>query len=98
MAKSTTEWFDDITKSRMQKFFGTLSEKDKRRFAAWEAQRLGHGGMTSPADVLGCSTKTMSRGVKELDQRDEDPAAGRVRRPGGGRQKTSRRTLPSNRT
>ncbi len=45
MALSTMEYFSDTTKARMRSFFGTLSEKDQRRYAALEAQRLGHGGI-----------------------------------------------------
>lgn len=71
----------------MRHFFQTLSERDQRRYAAVEAQRLGHGGITYVADLLGCSTKTISRGIDELDQLQEDPAAGRIRRPGAGRKK-----------
>lgn len=55
MASSTTEWIDETTKTRMQSFFKTLSEKDQRRYAAVEAQRLGHGGITYVAGILGCS-------------------------------------------
>jgi hypothetical protein len=71
----------------MQKFHATLSEKDRRRFAALEARRLGRGGIVYVAEVLGCSTRTIERGLIELDQLPNDPAAGRVRRPGGGRKK-----------
>lgn len=98
MASSTTEWIDETTKTRMQSFFKTLSEKDQRRYAAVEAQRLGHGGITYVAGILGCSTRTIRRGIQELDSLDEDPAAGRVRRPGGGRKKTSHPALTSKRT
>jgi hypothetical protein len=87
-----TEWLDEITVARMQSFFRTFSEKDQRRYAALEAQRLGHGGISSIAGILGCSTKTISRGIGELDQLDDDPAAGRVRRPGAGRKKRLPRT------
>ena len=55
--------------------------------AALEAVRLGHGGVEYVAEVLGCSTKTIERGTVELVQLPDDPAAGRVRRPGGGRKK-----------
>jgi len=82
----------------MQSFFNTLSEKDKRRYAAMEAQRLGHGGISFVADILGCSTKTISRGIDELDSLDDDPAAGRVRRPGAGRKKRFPPTRKSNKT
>jgi hypothetical protein len=97
MASSTTEWIDEITKTRMQSFYNTLSEKDQRRYAAVEAQRLGHGGIAYVAGILGCSTKTISRGIQELDSLDDDPAAGRVRRPGAGRKKTSPRAPRSSR-
>ena len=86
-------WFafliDETTKSRMQSFFATLSEGDQRRYAEMKAQRLGHGGITYIAKILGCSTKTISRGIDELDPLDEDPVAGRIRRPGAGRKKES---------
>ena len=99
MANSTSmERFDERTLTRMQSFFRTLSEKDQRRYAALEAQRFGHGGITYLASLLGCSIRTISRGIEELDTLDDDPAAGRVRRPGAGRKKVSRPTLRSNRT
>lgn len=90
--------FDETTVARMQSFFRTLSEKDQRRYAAMEAQRLGHGGISYVANILGCSTKTISRGIAELDTLDNDPAAGRVRRPGAGRKKRLPPTPRSNRT
>ncbi len=99
MASSTTALCDEETaKKRMRSFFNTLSEKDQRRYAALEAQRLGHGGIKSVSELFGCSTKTISRGIEELDSLDDDPAAGRVRRPGGGRKKVSHPRVKSNRT
>jgi hypothetical protein len=41
----------------MRKFYNTLSEKDKRRYAAIETMKLGHGGITYIAQLLGCSPK-----------------------------------------
>ena len=78
-------------------FYQTLSEKDRRRYAAVEARRLGHGGIEYVAGVLGCSTRTIERGLSELDELPHDPAAGRVRRPGGGRKKRSIRSRNSHR-
>ena len=72
---------------RMRDFAATLNEKDRRRFAALEASERGHGGITYIASVLGCSTKTIERGIAELDSLQDDPAAGRVRREGAGRKK-----------
>jgi len=80
---------DPMIEQKMQEFAQTLSEKDRRRFAAIEAVQRGYGGSVYIAGVLGCSTKTIERGIKELDQLPNDPAAGRVRRPGAGRKKRS---------
>jgi len=85
-----TERIDETNVAHMRNFFQTLSEKDQRRYAAVEARRLGHGGITYIADLLGCSTKTIGRGINELDQLQDDPAAGRVRRQGAGRKKVLR--------
>lgn len=98
MASSMTDLIDETVRVYMQRFYKTLSEKDRRRYAALEAQRVGHGGITSVAKILGCSTRTISRGIEELDSLDVDPAAGRVRRPGAGRKKTLRPIPRSNRT
>jgi hypothetical protein len=80
---------DPAIEQRLRDFAQTLSEKDRRRFAAIEASQRGYGGIVYIASVLGCSTKTIERGLKELDQLPNDPAAGRVRRPGAGRKKGS---------
>ncbi|MFG0262265.1 MAG: hypothetical protein ACF788_07730, partial [Novipirellula sp. JB048] len=80
---------DSQTEQRLRDFAGTLSEKDRRRFAAIEATQRGHGGITYIAGVLGISTRTIERGIAELDHLQDDPAAGRVRRPSAGRKKRS---------
>jgi len=68
----------------MRAFFETLSEKDKRRYAAIEARKLGYGGQRYISSILGYTTKTIQRGQAELAANDPVPS-GRIRRPGGGR-------------
>lgn len=89
--------FAEDVERRMQGFYQSLSEKDRRRFAAIEAQRLGHGGVKYIAELFGCSERTIERATHELDDLPNDPAAGRVRRPGAGRKKVSDRSLRSSR-
>jgi hypothetical protein len=67
--------------TKMKRLFGWLSEKDRRRYAAVEAAKRGHGGVEYIARLLACDPKTIRQGLKELDQ-PEDPAAGRVRKKG----------------
>lgn len=93
-----TNRIDQASSELMRQFFQTLSEKDQRRYGAVEAKRLGHGGIEYIAELLGCSTKTISRGIAELVHLGDDPAAGRIRAPGAGRKKTLQRTQKSNRT
>jgi hypothetical protein len=73
--------YDVVIERTMKKFFDSLSEKDRRRYAAVEAAKLGHGGLEYVARVLGCDPKTIQQGREELEQ-PEDPAAGRVRKKG----------------
>ena len=69
------------TERMMKRLFEWLSEKDRRRYAAVEAAKLGHGGVEYVAGVLGCDPQTIRQGREELEQA-EDPAAGRVRKKG----------------
>lgn len=89
---------DPTMEMMMRDFAATLSEKDRRRFAAIEAKQRGHGGIRYIADLLGCSEKTVERGIIELGQLANDPAAGRVRRPGAGRKKRLNRNPLKNKT
>ena len=66
---------------KMQRFFGWLSEKDRRRYAAVEAAKLGHGGVEYIAQVLACDPKTIRQGLHDLEEA-EDAAAGRIRKKG----------------
>lgn len=66
---------------KMKRLFDWLSEKDRRRYAAIEAAKLGHGGVEYISRVLSCDPKTIRQGLKELEE-PEDPAAGRVRKKG----------------
>lgn len=78
--------YDSATEQTMQQFYQTLSEKDKRRYAAIEAVKLGHGGQRYISRLFDCSRKTISRGICELQALSPDnPGPERIRRPGGGR-------------
>jgi hypothetical protein len=55
----------------MRRLFDSLKENDRRRYAAIEAAKLGHGGMEYVAGVLGCDPKTIRAGLAELEGEDE---------------------------
>jgi transcriptional regulator of acetoin/glycerol metabolism len=61
---------DEIT-ALMLKHHQSLSEKDKRRYAAIEAVKLGRGGIIYIAGVLGVDRNTIAKGIKELKSESE---------------------------
>lgn len=68
--------------ARMKTLYESLSEKDRRRYAAIEADKLGFGGQTYIVELLGCDYKTLRRGLDELDHPPDLPP-GRIRKKGG---------------
>jgi len=69
---------------QMQNFHKSLSEKDKRRYAAIEAIKLGYGGVSYICRILGCDNHTVTRGQKEL-QLELPQGERKIRKAGGGR-------------
>jgi hypothetical protein len=65
----------------MRMFHDSLSEKDRRRYAAIEAAKLGHGGIECVATLLGCDPKTIRQGQQDLDHLP-DGLGERVRKKG----------------
>ncbi|MCH7885631.1 MAG: ISAzo13 family transposase [Planctomycetes bacterium] len=61
-----------------------LDERARRLWAATEARAAGRGGFTAVLQATGMSSKTLARGIGELDSSDKLPS-NRVRRSGGGR-------------
>ena len=70
----------------MRAFYRSLRENDRRRYAAVEAAKLGHGGIEYISQVLGVDPKTIRQGQRDLDDLPDEPAS-RVRNPGGGRKR-----------
>ena len=63
-----------------------LNEQSRRRFAALEADALGHGGVSLMARMTGLSRSTIYHGRSDIRRKVSAPA-GRTRKPGGGRKK-----------
>ena len=70
----------------MKRLYESLAEDDRRRYAAIESTKLGHGGVEYISRVLQCDPKTIRRGLAELEE-TADLDTSRVRKKGGGRKK-----------
>ena len=52
----------------MQVMYRSLRENDRRRYAAVEVAKLGHGGTDYIAALLDCDHKTIRRGQSDLEE------------------------------
>lgn len=69
---------------QMQRFYHSLSEKDRRRYAAVEVLKLGRGGLSYIGQLLDCDDEAIQLGKRELADQDQLNQS-RIRRFGGGR-------------
>jgi DDE family transposase len=71
-------------KARFEALAPFLGERDRRLWAASEANAAGRGGIMAVSAVTGIARSTIGRGLEELGY-GKDQFPGRTRRPGGGR-------------
>ena len=74
------------TEEKMFKFYNSLSEKDRRRYAAIEVEKLGYGGISYISAILHCSDNTIYRGQQEL-MTDIPKNDRQIRKQGAGRKR-----------
>jgi len=65
------KFYSTYIEEGMINFYESLSEKDKRRYAAIEALKLPHGGKQYICDLLGCDLKTLQTGIDDLKSEDQ---------------------------
>jgi len=78
--------YGEEVEEQMKNLYQSLSEKDRRRYAAVEAKKLGYGGTSYVCRVFGCHESSVNRGLKELES-TLTPEEAQVRKAGGGRKK-----------
>jgi len=77
------EAMNDELKAAIILFVSLLDEKQRRLYAGLESLKLGHGGDRRMAELLGLGVGAVSRGRRELLERDVE--VDRVRKAGAGR-------------
>ncbi|HYX15148.1 MAG TPA: ISAs1 family transposase [Nostoc sp.] len=78
--------YSPMIEKQMQSYYESLSEKDRRRYAAIEAKKLGYGGMRYISKLFRCNYRTISKGIADLEQQSLISSP-RIRRQGAGRKK-----------
>lgn len=56
---------------QMGRFYRSLNERDRRRYAGIEAAKLGHGGIEYVSRIVGCDSKTIRQGIAEIKSDEE---------------------------
>jgi hypothetical protein len=82
--EQTMSGSEQLIKKRYDMMAPFLDEKQRRLLAGTEAVVYGTGGLKSISALLGMSTATVSRGMKEA-RNPETIEQDRIRQPGGGR-------------
>lgn len=70
---------------KMRNFYNSLSEKDRRRYAAIEAEKLGYGGAIYIRELFNCDNRTILHGKQDLANDDLSNENARIRKIGAGR-------------
>lgn len=69
---------------KTKKYYRSLREIDKRRFAGLEAEKFGWGGKSYIHSLLECDYKTINKGIADLN-RETIEYSERSRKLGGGK-------------
>jgi hypothetical protein len=59
--------------ANMKVLYRSLRENDRRRYAAVEAAKLGHGGLEYLASLLGCDPKSIRHGQLDMQHLGQQP-------------------------
>lgn len=81
--------FDIDTEPYKLKFYASLSEKDRRRFVALEAMKIGYYGVKETSKKYNVHANTIRAGLKELKS-EKALSSSEIRKKGGGRKKNSK--------
>lgn len=65
------EEYSSVTERQIVRFYQSLNERDRRRYAAVEAVKLGYGGIEYISRLLSCDSKTIAHGIGELESEEE---------------------------
>jgi hypothetical protein len=81
--------YDPKIERLMKQYFSRLPEKERRHYAAIEAQKLGFGGKIYISKLMPINRHALNKGIKELLHQEfyDQIPKGKQRRVGGGRKK-----------
>ena len=82
---------EQLLHHQMNLLMSRMDEQQRRWYAAVEAERLGHGGITQMNKITGLHVETIRIGMRELAEDLVGRPKERIRLEGGGRQKKEKK-------
>jgi transposase len=74
---------ESIISELLSEIWPHLGERERRLVAAVHAKKIGHGGVSIVSRACGLSRVTITKGIRELDEKPLEK--GRIHKPGAGR-------------
>jgi len=66
ICRSPTDHPEKVLHEQINLLMSVMNTRQRRLFAAFQAQQMGHGGITRMAEISGLDRKTIRRGIQEL--------------------------------
>jgi hypothetical protein len=67
ICRSRVEHPEKALHQQINLLISLMNTRQRRLFTAFQAQQLGHGGITRMAEITGLDRKTIRKGIWELD-------------------------------
>jgi len=61
--------YNEFIEESMNGFYNTLNERDRRKYAAIEAMKLGYGGIEYISEILSVDPKTIKGGMEDFKKK-----------------------------
>ncbi len=66
---------ESVRHEQINLLMSLMNARQRRLFAAFQSQQMGHGGITRMAEITGLDRKTIRRGVREISGEFAPPGA-----------------------
>ena len=66
VCRGSAEHPEKVLHQQINLLMSLMNPRQRRLFAAFQAQQMGHGGITKMAEITGLDRKTIRKGVKEI--------------------------------
>jgi hypothetical protein len=71
VCRSPAEHPEKVLHQQINLLMSLMNARQRRLFAAFQAQQMGHGGITRMAEITGLDRKTIRKGIYEFNKHSD---------------------------